>query len=55
MEWMEVSHANLASILTAIRARFGNEVEDRKTVNFIGGYYIRPQGKCQYCFSGDIF
>lgn len=37
MEWVEVSHADLTSILTAIRTRFGNEVEDRKAVNFIGG------------------
>lgn len=37
MEWMEASHAGRTSILAAIRTRFGNEVEDRKTVNFIGG------------------
>lgn len=37
VEQMEVDHADRTSILTAIRIRFGSEVEDRKMVNFIGG------------------
>lgn len=36
VEWMEADLPNQASILAAVRGRFGNEVEETKAINFIG-------------------